>query len=86
MPTILADNAGFDSSELVTRLRAAHANGDTSAGLDLHNGKLANARDMGVIESFKAKSAVISSAAEAAEMVLRVDNIFRCAPRQRTGR
>jgi T-complex protein 1 subunit beta len=83
---VLADNAGFDSSELVTRLRAAHATGESRTGLDLRNGELADAREMGVIESFKAKSAVLSSAAEAAEMVLRVDNIFRCAPRQRSGR
>jgi chaperonin GroEL (HSP60 family) len=27
LPTIIADNAGLDSSELVTQLRAAHARG-----------------------------------------------------------
>eukprot|EP00604_Paraphysomonas_vestita_P001829 CAMPEP_0174821334 /NCGR_PEP_ID=MMETSP1107-20130205/6771_1 /TAXON_ID=36770 /ORGANISM="Paraphysomonas vestita, Strain GFlagA" /LENGTH=486 /DNA_ID=CAMNT_0016038237 /DNA_START=16 /DNA_END=1473 /DNA_ORIENTATION=- len=38
LPTIIADNAGYDSSELVTQLRARHANGDISAGLDMKNG------------------------------------------------
>ena len=33
IPTILADNAGFDSSDLVTRLRAAHYEGKADAGL-----------------------------------------------------
>jgi T-complex protein 1 subunit beta len=33
IPTILADNAGFDSSDLVSRLRAAHYEGQTDAGL-----------------------------------------------------
>lgn len=33
IPTILADNAGFDSSDLVSRLRAAHYEGDSQAGL-----------------------------------------------------
>lgn len=33
IPTILADNAGFDSSDLVTRLRAAHYEGQSDAGL-----------------------------------------------------
>lgn len=33
IPTILADNAGYDSSDLVTRLRAAHYNGQADAGL-----------------------------------------------------
>ncbi len=33
IPTILADNAGLDSSDLVTRLRAAHYEGKTDSGL-----------------------------------------------------
>lgn len=33
IPTILADNAGYDSSDLVTRLRAAHYEGQADAGL-----------------------------------------------------
>jgi T-complex protein 1 subunit beta len=33
IPTILADNAGYDSSDLVTRLRAAHYEGQVDAGL-----------------------------------------------------
>lgn len=33
IPTILADNAGYDSSDLVTRLRAAHYEGKADAGL-----------------------------------------------------
>ena len=33
IPTILADNAGYDSSDLVTRLRAAHFGGQADAGL-----------------------------------------------------
>lgn len=28
LPSIIADNAGFDSSDLVTKLRAAHAAGE----------------------------------------------------------
>jgi T-complex protein 1 subunit beta len=33
IPTILADNAGYDSSDLVSRLRAAHYEGQADAGL-----------------------------------------------------
>lgn len=33
IPTILADNAGYDSSDLVSRLRAAHYDGQRDAGL-----------------------------------------------------
>merc|ERR1719198_26109 len=85
MPTIIADNAGYDSSELVTSLRAAHAAGRSTTGLDMYNGEVADMIELGVRESFKSKLQVLSSAAEAAEMILRVDDIIKCAPRQREG-
>jgi T-complex protein 1 subunit beta len=81
MPTILADNAGFDSSELVAQLRAAHYEGKTTAGLDMVNGVVSDVRELGITESFKLKKQVLLSASEAAEMILRVDNIIRSAPR-----
>lgn len=81
LPTILADNAGFDSSELVTKLRSAIYNGMTTSGLDLNNGTVADMRELGIVESYKLKRAVVSSAAEAAEVLLRVDNIIRAKPR-----
>jgi T-complex protein 1 subunit beta len=70
LPTILADNAGLDSSDLVARLRKAVYAGMTSAGLDLltPGGGIADMRDLGVIESYKLKRAVVSSASEAAEV------------------
>ncbi|OAL65066.1 T-complex protein 1 [Trichophyton rubrum] len=69
LPIILADNAGLDSSDLVTRLRQAINKGLTSSGLDLltPGGGIANMRELGVVESYKLKHAVVSSASEAAE-------------------
>jgi len=84
LPTILADNAGYDSSDLVSKLRAAHNEGRNTCGLDLYNAKVADMRELGITESFKLKRQVLLSASEAAEMVLRVDDIIRAAPRQRT--
>lgn len=86
LPAIVADNGGYDSTELVTRLTAAHAaagDGPCSAGLDMYNGTTADMRELGVMESLKSKSQVLISASEAAEMILRVDDIIKCAPRQR---
>ncbi|KAL8663631.1 MAG: hypothetical protein Q9202_003701 [Teloschistes flavicans] len=85
LPTILADNAGFDSSDLIAKLKKEIYNGRTSSGLDLliAGGGIADMREKGVIESYKLKRAVVSSAAEAAELLLRVDSIVRCAPRKR---
>lgn len=36
LPTAIADNAGYDSSELISNLRAAHAKGNNTAGLGEH--------------------------------------------------
>lgn len=33
LPTTIADNAGYDSAQLVSELRAAHARGNHSMGL-----------------------------------------------------
>ena len=83
LPTILADNAGLDSADLVAKLRAAHHDGHCDQGLDLDQGTLASMADLGVTESYKLKRQVIISASEAAEMILRVDDILRATPRKR---
>ncbi|CAF3316716.1 unnamed protein product [Rotaria socialis] len=83
LPTIIADNAGYDSSELVSNLRAAHASNKSTFGLDMENGTIADMAQLGILESFHLKKQVVISAAEAAEMVLRIDNIIRAPPRPR---
>lgn len=83
MPTIIADNAGYDSADLVGKLRAEHASGNHKAGLDMVHGTVGNVDELGIYEPFALKSQVVASAAEAAEMIVRVDDIIRRAPRQR---
>lgn len=83
LPTILADNAGYDSAELVAQLRAAHTEGKLTMGLDMLQGTTAEMDVLGITESFKVKQQVLLSASEAAEMILRVDNIIKCVPRPR---
>ncbi|KAF9645329.1 hypothetical protein BDM02DRAFT_590354 [Thelephora ganbajun] len=83
LPTILADNAGYDSSDLVSRLRAAHYDGRSDAGLDMNQGTIGSMRKLGITESYKLKRQVVLSASEAAEMILRVDDILRATPRKR---
>ncbi|KXN67820.1 hypothetical protein CONCODRAFT_52039 [Conidiobolus coronatus NRRL 28638] len=83
LPTYLADNAGYDSADLVAQLRSSHYEGNNQSGLDMYNGQVANASDLGITESFKLKRQVLLSASEAAEMILRVDDILRSAPRRR---
>ena len=85
LPTILADNAGFDSSDLIARLKKEIYDGKTRSGLDLltPGGGITDMSETGVIEAYKLKRAVVSSAGEAAQLLLRVDNIIRSAPRKR---
>lgn len=83
LPMIVADNGGYDSAELVTQLRAAHAAGKSTYGLDMYHGAIADMKELGVRESFQSKLNVLLSAAEAAEMILRVDDIIKAAPRRR---
>ncbi|GAB5363329.1 hypothetical protein AAMO2058_000873500 [Amorphochlora amoebiformis] len=83
LPTIIADNGGHDSSELIAKLRACHNKGQSTMGLDMENGSIADMTKLKILESFLCKSQVVISAHEAAEMILRVDDIITCAPRQR---
>jgi len=83
IPAVLSENGGYDSSELVAQLKSEHYSGNTKAGLDLRNGTVGNIEELNVLESFKVKVTVLQSAAEAAEMILRVDNVVKAAPRRR---
>lgn len=83
LPTIIADNAGYDSADLVAKLRAAHTEGKTTYGLDMTHGRIGDMTELGVTESYQVKKQVLVSAAEAAEMIVRVDNIVKAAPRPR---
>lgn len=83
LPIVIADNAGYDSAQLVSELRAAHYSGASTMGLDMEEGKVGCMKKLGITESWVVKRQVLLSAAEAAEMILRVDDILRAAPRKR---
>lgn len=86
IPAIISDNAGLDSAELVSQLRAAHASEGAGcrAGVDVLEGHTGDMRQLGIFEAFKVKRQVLLSATEASEMILRVDEIVKAAPRQRS--
>lgn len=50
---------------------------------DMQNGRVGDMKALGITESYVVKRQVLLSAAEAAEMILRVDNILKAAPRRR---
>merc|ERR1719313_354367 len=83
LPKIIADNGGYDSGELISQVRAALKHGDNEAGLDMEKGEMGNMSQLSIMDSFRVKRQVLVSAAEAAEMVLRCDEVIQCAPRER---
>jgi thermosome len=76
VPRMLAENAGLDSIDSLVDLRAAHEDGDVSAGLDVYSGDVVNTLEGGVVEPAHAKTQAVSSAAEAANLVLKIDDII----------
>jgi len=83
LPSIIAENGGYDSAELVSELKALHAQGNNTLGLDMNQGKVGNMCELGITESYSVKRQVLVQASEAAEMLLRVDDILKAAPRKR---
>ena len=49
----------------------------------MNKGEIACMKKLGITESWFVKRQVLLSAAEAAEMILRVDDILKAAPRKR---
>merc|ERR1711988_641292 len=83
LPVAIAENGGFDSAQLVSELRALHKQNKTTMGLDMKHGKVGDMEALGITESLSVKRQVLVSASEAAEMILRVDDIIKAAPRKR---
>jgi len=83
LPSIIAENGGYDSAQLVSELKALHASGKNTQGLNMYEGSTACMNELGITESFSVKRQVVLQASEAAEMILRVDDILKAAPRQR---
>ena len=76
VPRVLAENAGLDSIDTLVDLRAAHDDGDETAGLNVFTGDVVDTFEAGVVESAHAKQQAISSATEAANLVLKIDDII----------
>lgn len=75
VPRILATNAGHDPVVTIASLRAAHADGNTSAGVDVLQGETVDALDAGIVDIPGTKSEAITSATEAANIVANVDDV-----------
>jgi thermosome len=77
IPRTLAENAGLDSIDILVELRAAHEKGKKNTGIDVTTGKTLDAFKAGIIEPLRVKRQALRSAREAAELILRIDDVIR---------
>jgi len=75
IPRTLAESAGMDSIDVLVELVAEHEKGNQYAGIDVIHGKISDMKELGVLEPLKIKTQAIKSASEAAEMILRIDDV-----------
>src|SRR5436309_1646319 len=76
IPRTLAENAGLDPIDILIELRQQHKKGNKAAGINVFSGKVTDMKKENVIEPIRVGSQAISSATDAAVMVLRIDDVI----------
>lgn len=76
VPTTLSENAGLDPIDIISELRARHEKGEVWAGVDVHEGKVDDMKELEVLEPLAVKKQIIKSATEAASMILKIDDVI----------
>ncbi len=85
IPRTLIENAGLDPIDAMTDLKAAHSKKQKWAGIDVFSGKVMDAWKRGVLEPLKIKTQAVSSAAEVATMILRIDDVIAASSSSNKG-
>ena len=86
IPRALAENAGLDPIDVLVDLRKAHEEGKVTAGINVFTGKIADMKELGVLEPLKVKKQAISSATEVAIMILRIDDVIAAKGLESSGK
>jgi len=76
VPTALAENAGLDPIDVLIELRQAHKSGKKAAGINVLTGKVSDMKRDKVLEPIRVGKQAISSATDAAVMILRIDDVI----------
>jgi thermosome len=77
VPKTLAENAGLEPIDILVALRSAHEKTKGYLmGVDVFTGKIVDMQGKGVIEPSRVKEQAVKSAAEAASMILRIDDVI----------
>jgi len=76
IPTALSENAGLDPIDILIELRQAHKAGRKTAGINVFTGKVTDMKKERVLEPIRVGRQAISSATDAAVMILRIDDVI----------
>ncbi|KAH9485971.1 T-complex protein 1 subunit gamma [Psilocybe cubensis] len=85
IPRVLIQNAGGNVVRALTELRAKHANGEHSWGVNGDTGKIVDMKEYGLYESASVKIQTLKTAIEAARMLLRVDDVVQAVRKDQEG-
>ena len=76
VPRTLAETAGLDPVDTLVTLRNRHHAGELRAGIDVDTGRITDMAERGVLEPTRVKERAVTSATEAANALLRVDDVI----------
>ena len=76
IPITLAENAGMDPIDTLALLRSKQLKGSKWTGIDVMKGTVASMHSSDIFEPLSVKNQIISSATEAACMILRIDDVI----------
>lgn len=76
VPRTIAENSGLNASDVVASLAAAHASGQSRAGVDIDTGEPRDLTQDHIYDLYLTKWWALKLAAEAVSTVLRVDQII----------
>jgi len=86
IPRTLAESAGMDAIDVLVDLRAKHEGAEgPQIGFNVVEGKSENLWKKGVVEPQKIKTQAIKSAAEAVELILRIDDVIASSSGTKAG-
>ncbi|CCU99193.1 unnamed protein product [Malassezia sympodialis ATCC 42132] len=75
IPRTLIQNCGGNPIKTLTQLRARHANGEYTYGVDGNTGRIVEMKQYGLFESASVKIQILKTAIESASLLLRVDDV-----------
>ncbi|KAJ3099310.1 T-complex protein 1 subunit delta [Phlyctochytrium planicorne] len=75
IPITLAENAGLNPIAIVTELRNRHANGETTAGINVRKGTISNILEENVVQPLLVSTSAIELAAETVKLIMKIDDI-----------